>query len=146
MGVCVVDGRPLVAEGLAAVLAADGSIEVLGVASDEDGAAALLARGDVQVAVVGVEEAAGGRHRRLVARTAAAAASSGVSVVGVVSGGRDAADDAGADLLTVVAAGSTVDALRGAVLGCAPGRGAGIRCGWSGPRSPPPPSPAAGRC
>lgn len=117
--VAVFEARPVVAEGLAALLSGAPNIDVVGATAHLGEATRLIAEVGVQVMVFGSEDHHRPEQARALAREFdAAAAGSGrrVGLVCIVPGGRAAAEQlSSAELPTVVTTGVSLQGLRDAI-------------------------------
>jgi two-component system nitrate/nitrite response regulator NarL len=116
--VAVFEARPLVAEGIAALLDGARGIDVVGATTHLGEATRMIVEAGVQVVVFGAEVPRHERVRELAAHFEAAAASCGrqVGLVCIVPEGQVTADELNSsDLPTVVSTGVSVQGLRDAI-------------------------------
>lgn len=122
--IAIFEIRPVVAEGLAALLAECDGIDIVGATSHLDEMMRMIAEADVQVVVFGIEDQTTEHVRETASRFSAAAriAQRNIGLVGVVPGGQEAADRcSSADLPTVVTTEVSPNSLRNAILTACPG-------------------------
>jgi DNA-binding NarL/FixJ family response regulator len=116
--VAVFEPRPLVAEGIAALLVGARGVDVVGATTHLGEAVRMIVEAGVQVVVFGSESQRPEQVRELAAQFEAAAAAGArqIGLVCIVAGGQAAADElSSADLPTVVSTGVSVQSLRDAI-------------------------------
>lgn len=126
--IVVFEGRPVVAEGLAALLSDDERIDIAGVTSRFDELAQMLTTTDVQVVVFGIENQTAEDLGDLMAAIDAVAEGAGrqLGLVGVVPGEREAATRYSSLSLPTVPTTVSPTELREAILNACPGRGPAV--------------------